>query len=324
MYNAAKYSHFFDLSNNLIIDDPNLTDDILYDKDSIWLNSRKMDQNIELLDNRIQNVGKGVQVKQYEFKDGITYQQKAEFLNIFIKLFNNLFNSPNCLRLKIAEKISHGTAFGKIFDPQSTIQPFSYTAPNQGQIGNIAGAQDISWGVTEKTFTQKVEFTLDPTPDEQTAIDNMIKDLQDNSAYIWHITKHFKRFTNPDTNEFDDLPGIYSGDQCGFHNLSVSSTAVLSAMMGCRAANAAVGNDTFTANIVYNNTAKTLTLSNIGEFDISILNEKSLFILYENNSLRAHVSSIDTVNSNLTLDNIITTFDADVTSSTVVTIQYFD
>ena len=56
---------------------------------------------------------------------------------------------------------------------------------------------------------------------------------------------------NTSTNEFDNISGLYSGDQCAFPDIFPSSTSVISSCCGIRAANTVINKLTTSSKYSY-------------------------------------------------------------------------
>ena len=58
--------------------------------------------------------------------------------------------------------------------------------------------------------------------------------------YTWHVTDITSKYIDPNTLEFNDIDGLYSGDQSAWPGAFPSSTAIASSCCAIRAANSVI------------------------------------------------------------------------------------
>ena len=228
-YAPSKYTALLGNVGNIIEHDDTLQREFKLDPKSEWNNDRTEDENarqFRLVENLI---GTKVNYRAHDVENTglspeLLRQFKDEYVNEFKQTFKNCLKGPDSLLFNILNQTSLGQY--NIFDIPEFFGPLGYVpwVADESQGFNNINNLPHSWYATEKPIN------FDASTDE------WLLDLQQNIQTVWHASQHLHGLTDHSTNKFTALNNIWCGDQCAWHNITPSSSATLSALMGMRAA----------------------------------------------------------------------------------------
>lgn len=218
---------------NIIEHDSTLQGEFKLDQNSTWNNDRLEDNNARQF-RLVQNlIGTKVNYRAHDTQNTtLTPNQLSRFINEYVNEFKNTIRKclfgPNSLKFNILNNISYGQY--NIIDAFGQIGFNDWVADSSQGLNNINN-QPGTWYKTEKPIN------LDESNEA------FLLNLQQNIQSVWHATQHFAGITEHLTNQIPQLNNIWVGDQTAWHNITPSSSAVLSALMAIRAVNSACSDD---------------------------------------------------------------------------------
>jgi hypothetical protein len=149
-----------------------------------------------------------------KFKNGVSEEQQNKYLTDYKNFMISLTFGETSVRYNLYKNFSQGYYVGS-----DTFTPFT---------SDMVDGIPVRLGSTPIVLTQTID-----NKDFQAAI-------YKSGNYTWHGTEMTSEYINKHSHEFNDIVGLYSGDQCAWPVTSPSSTGIFSACCGLRAANAVI------------------------------------------------------------------------------------
>ena len=219
-YSGTKYNNYLNASNNVI--KYNTEGTVLKcNPKSKFINNplggSGKDSNYITYDNLQNTLKYDISVKYFDFKEGTPQDKKDDMINDMRRIIDKIFYEKNNLRENLFKQLSLGK--------------WDLTA---GTLNNLRGWTEQDFASNPPTFEDQTQYTKTMKNEEFLTI------ARRNSFPTWHWTQGTSDYIDVNTFEFNDIKGLYSGDQLAFPNPYATSTTLLSSSCAVRASNSVV------------------------------------------------------------------------------------
>jgi hypothetical protein len=236
VYAPSKLTSLLGNIGNIVDHDDNLQREFKLDPDSEWNNDRSEAANarqFRLIENLIGTKVnyRGHDTENTSLSPKLLTQFKNEYVNTFKNTIKNVLYGPNSPKFGILKNISKGQY--NIIQEYPGGLGFGEWVANDSLSPRNMNHQISAWSTTG----DPIDLNMDT--------DSFLLKLQQNIQCVWHATQHFAGIVDHLTNQIPQLKHVWVGDQCAWHNITPSSSAVLSSLMGMRAVESACSDDNY-------------------------------------------------------------------------------